>query len=177
MKHLRSDENNFQGEVLALSSVAPSRSSVVNMKSMGQLCLMRLVGLTNCEKRNFCYPLTPTHFLISTELDTTVCKRPLFSLPLADNSMYSTPSTELCKPYEDVLCSRNSLTKLPLPHCSLAMIVFALGTWCLCWKLKEEQEGEQISCFAERENTWEDLEMIVVSLWRGKGSLKLERQK
>lgn len=93
---------------------------------MGQLCLMRVVGLANCEKRNFCCPLTPTHFLISTELDNKVCKSLLFSLPLADNSMHSTPSTEPCKPYEDVLCSRNCLTKPPLPRCSLAMIVFAV---------------------------------------------------
>lgn len=106
------DEKNFQEEVLALSSIALSRSSEVNMKSMGQLCLTRLVGLANCEKRKFCHPSTPTHFLISTELDNTFCKRLLFSLPLADNSMYSTPGTELCNPY-DVLCSRNCLTKPP----------------------------------------------------------------
>ncbi|RMC22417.1 hypothetical protein DUI87_00731 [Hirundo rustica rustica] len=125
IKHLGSDEKNFE-EVLALSIIAPCRSFVVNMKSMGQLHLIRLVGLANCEKRNFCYPSTPTHFLISTELDNTICKRPLFSLPLADNSMFSTPGTEICKPYEDVLCSRNCLTIPALPHYSLAMIVFAV---------------------------------------------------
>lgn len=86
---------------------------------MEQLCLMRLVGLANCEKRNFCYPSAPTHFLTSTELDNVVCKILLFSLPLADNSVYSTPGTELCTPYEDVLCSRNCLTN-PTPPCLTA---------------------------------------------------------
>lgn len=119
-----SGQKNFQGEVLALSNTVPSRSSVVNMKSMEQLCLMRLVGLANCEKRNFCYPSTPTHFLTST--DNMVCKILLFSLPLADNSVYSTPGTELCTAHEDVLCSRNCLT-------NPALASLLLGSDCLCF--------------------------------------------
>lgn len=151
-----------------------SKSSEVNMKSMGQLCLMRLVGLANCEKRKFCYPSTPTHFLISTELDNTFCKRSLISLPLAGNSMYSTPGTELCKAYGDMPCSRNCLTTPTRPRLTAAWQWLSL-LWSpdVCpEKLKEKQEGAQISCFAERETMWEDFEMIVVSLWGGKGSLK-----
>lgn len=158
--------------MLALSSIAPSRSSVVKMKSMGQLHLLKLVGLANCEKRNFCCPSTPTHFLISTELDNMVCKRLLFSLSLTDNSMYSTPGTEICKLYEDVLCSRNCLTNRPLPHCSLTMIIFSGESWCLSWKIQGETGKSPDLLFC-----WKGDYVGRLRDDCGKGSLKLESWK
>lgn len=131
-KCLGGSDNSLQGEELALSRPATSRTSVVNTKSVGTvLSPWGWWDWPTVKRGTFATPCHPHTSSSVLNLITWSVKDCCLPCTLAYNSMCRVPSTELCKPREDVLCSQSCLTKPPLSRCSLAMIFFAVETWCL----------------------------------------------